>query len=173
MLIFLVGMMGSGKTSVGRLLAERLAVPFYDTDEIISSLEDMSISDIFAHKGEAAFRQLERELIQHWKMVEGVVATGGGLPCQDDMMEVLHEKGTTVYLQVSIPEIVHRLQQDTTRPLVAGKTDKEVTKIIQNLSNARKPFYQKANIKVIGKGDVLTIVKKIQIKLLEKEINAL
>ena len=87
MLIFLVGMMGSGKTTVGQMLANELSLPFFDTDEILTSIEDRSIPEIFSQNGEEYFRSLEKELIDNWKISDGIVATGGGLPCFNDLME--------------------------------------------------------------------------------------
>jgi len=148
MLIFLVGMMGSGKTTVGQMLANELSLPFFDTDEILTSIEDRSIPEIFSQNGEEYFRSLEKELIDNWKISDGIVATGGGLPCFNDLMEKLNEKGKTIFLVSSTSQITDRISHDNNRPLVAGKTPSQVKKAINDLLKLRKEFYSKAKIKV-------------------------
>jgi len=125
-------MMGSGKTTVGQMLANELSLPFFDTDEILTSIEDRSIPEIFSQNGEEYFRSLERELIENWKISDGIVATGGGLPCFNDLMEKLNEKGKTIFLMTSAVHITDRISKDMNRPLVAGKTQSQV-KIRLNL----------------------------------------
>ena len=165
MLIFLVGMMGSGKTTVGQMLANELSLPFFDTDEILSSIEDRSIPEIFSQNGEEYFRSLERELIENWKISDGIVATGGGLPCFNDLMEKLNEKGKTIFLATSAVHITDRISQDMNRPLVAGKTPSQVKRAINDLLKLRKEFYSKAKIKVktdLGPEDTMKrIIRKL------------
>lgn len=165
MLIFLIGMMGSGKTTIGKLLAEELSLPFFDTDEIIASIEEMSISEIFSHKGEEYFRSLEKELIENWKISDGIVATGGGLPCFHDLMEKLNEKGKTIFLVTSAAIISDRISHDNNRPLVAGKSPAQLKKAINDLLKIRKTFYSKARIKVKTDVEPKEIVRRIIRKL--------
>lgn len=168
MLIFLTGMMGSGKSTIGKLLAEELQLPFFDTDDIISSIEEMDIKDIFATKGEAYFRQAEYELIYSWKMTSAVVATGGGLPCYNGVMNLLNTKGNTIYLKTSIDDIVSRISKDTSRPLIKDKTPSQIKKTISELMKTRKTYYEQAKIKLQSYGDPQEIAKKIIVKLYSK-----
>lgn len=165
MLIFLVGMMGSGKTTIGQLLSEELSLPFFDTDEIITSIEGESISEIFSYKGEEYFRCLENELIENWKISDGIVATGGGLPCFNYMMEKLNEKGKTIFLITSTTQIINRISHDNSRPLVVGKSPSQIKKAINDLLKLRRVFYSKARIKVKTDVEPKEIVRRIVRKL--------
>lgn len=148
MLIFLIGMMGSGKSTIGQLLSEELGLSYFDTDDIISSLEGKSIAEIFEHQGENYFRNLEKELIHNWKLSDGVVATGGGLPCHNENIDVLNQKGKTIYLLTSVDQLAKRVFDDQTRPLLAGKTINEIKNTISDLLKSRKIYYDKSKIKV-------------------------
>jgi shikimate kinase len=161
MLIFLIGMMGSGKTTIGKLLAEELSLPFFDTDEILTSIEGKSVSEIFSHKGEEYFRNLEKELIDNWKISDGIVATGGGLPCFHDLMDKLNERGKTIFLVTSTDIITERISHDNNRPLVAGKSPAQIKKAINDLIKIRKVFYSKASIKVKTDVEPKEIVRRI------------
>jgi shikimate kinase len=166
MLIFLIGMMGSGKTAIGKLLAEAMGLPFFDTDEIISNLEGMSISTIFDRKGETYFRQAECELISQWKITDAIVATGGGLPCYNDVMGILNSKGKTVWIQVGADKLTARIIKGSDkRPLIKGKTPQEITSVIKKLAKERKPFYQQAQIKIRSEEEKDQTVRKILKKL--------
>ena len=165
MLIFLVGMTGSGKTTLGELLAERLGVSFYDTDDIIVSMEDSSVDQIFEKYGEDYFRKQESELITHWKIENGVVATGGGLPCHDDLMDVMNNKGVTIHVQSNVELIIERLKNSNDRPLIKGQTTSEMTKTIKALLHVRNPFYKKAVIKIKNTGAPDEAIRRIFRKL--------
>lgn len=167
MTIFLIGMPASGKTTIGRLLAEHLQYAYFDTDEIIASLEGLSVPEIFATKGETYFRQLESDLLSNWKMTHTVIATGGGLPCYMDNMDRLNQKGTTVWLKVSQPELVRRLlTEPNSRPLYALKNEKEMISLVQEMYKHRKNSYQKAQIRILCQHhSPEVIVKKIVRKL--------
>lgn len=151
MTVFLVGMPGSGKSSIGQRIAQALQVPFYDTDNIISSLQDMSVEDIFKTMGEDKFRQMEADLIHGWKLRDIVIATGGGLPCHNQLMERLNELGTTVWLKSSLANLHTRLLSEMdTRPLMSGKTEAELLRYLKTTSAERKQFYSQARIKIIN-----------------------
>ncbi len=158
-------MMGSGKTTLGQKLAEELSLPFFDTDEIIASIEGMSVSEIFKTKGEEYFRQSEQEIINHWKISDGIVSTGGGLPCYNSLIEVLNNKGKTVFLKTSTETLVERIINDQTRPLIAGKSKLEIRKTISDLLKIRNPVYSKAKIKINTQGMIEDVIKKIIVKL--------
>jgi len=168
MLIFLVGMMGSGKTTIGKLLAEELSLPFFDTDDIITSIEGSSVSEIFQNKGETHFRDIEFGLVNNWKMSHGVVSTGGGLPTHHGIMEILNDKGVTIYLKSSVDTLVSRVNNDPLRPLVANKTVGEVKKTLSNLLKERKEYYNKSIYTVTTNGNPQEIVKKIIVKIYSK-----
>lgn len=165
MTIFLIGMPGSGKTSIGKQLAEKLQLPFFDTDEIISSLESKSIPEIFEASGESYFRTLESDLMNHWKLHHAVVATGGGLPAHGDLMEVLNNLGTTIWLKTPMKKLEERLTNVDLgdRPLFQNSTD--ISKTIKTMLQARKPFYNQAKIRINADESEAIIVNRILRKL--------
>ena len=145
--VILVGFMGSGKSSIGKVLAERLEVDFIDSDEEISKNEGLSVSEIFDRKGEAYFRQKEREFVLSLSNVKpAVIAVGGGLPCFEDNLELLKKAGTVFYLNVSVMTLVKRLQNEKSqRPLLANLEDKELSNFVFDKLIERTAFYRKAN----------------------------
>ncbi len=166
MTIFLIGMPCSGKSTLGLQLAEHLQIPFFDTDAIIEDMEGMKVSDIFAKHGEARFRDLEHELMANWKLSHVVVATGGGLPCHNDLIDILNSKGKTIWLQASIDALSERLSQsEVIRPLTDGKSDKETKSKLKELLKNRKPIYSKAQIRVKVESDSEVTLRKILRKL--------
>ncbi|MBP8213076.1 MAG: shikimate kinase [Saprospiraceae bacterium] len=166
MTIFLIGMPCSGKSTLGLQLAEHLQIPFFDTDAIIEDMEGMKVSDIFTKHGEARFRDLEHELMANWKLSHVVVATGGGLPCHNDLIDILNSKGKTIWLQASIDALSERLSQsEVIRPLTDGKSDKETKSKLKELLKNRKPIYSKAQIRVKVESDSEVTLRKILRKL--------
>jgi shikimate kinase len=145
--VILVGFMGSGKSTIGKVLAERLEVDFIDSDEEISKNEGLSVSEIFDRKGEAYFRQKEREFVLNLSNVKpAVIAVGGGLPCFEDNLELLKKAGTVFYLNVSVMTLVKRLQNEKSqRPLLANLEDKELSNFVFDKLIERTAFYRKAN----------------------------
>ena len=141
--IILIGYMGCGKSTVGVRLSYRLQQPFLDTDKIIESKQERSISDIFKEEGEEYFRQLEtsciNDLLQEKKWY--VIATGGGLPMRSENRELLKKLGTVIYLRVSPKTVYARLKNDTTRPLLQGENPMQ--KIIDMIEQ-RGPKYEEA-----------------------------
>ncbi len=114
----LVGFMGSGKTTVGHLLAENLNVPYHDLDDMIVEKAGKSIKQIFADDGEPAFRQLEHDALRAALNDDGILGTGGGTPIQDVNFEMLKNSEVPVVLLDVMPEtIIFRLKNDTDRPL--------------------------------------------------------
>ena len=166
MTIFLIGMPGCGKSTIGKLLAEHLQLPFFDTDSLIADMEAMSIPEIFEKHGETHFRKLEKELIDHWKVTNAVIATGGGLPCNNDLISKLNTKGKTLWVQVATDELVTRLSSShDRRPMLDGLSPKEMKSMISQIFKQRKPDYQKAQIKIKGEQDIEQTVRKILRKL--------
>ena len=164
-LIFLTGMMGSGKTTVGNLLAEELGLPFFDTDDIISSIAGMEVSTIFEKHGENHFRDLETLLIKNWKLTHGVIATGGGLPCHDGLMETLNAKGKTVYLDCPVHVLVERVDGRAGRPLLAGLQPDDVRLKLEQLSQTRRPLYLTAGIVINANQSPVEVMKNIMREL--------
>jgi len=146
--IYLIGFMGSGKTTFGKLLAEVLQMNFIDIDAEIEQWQGKTIADLFASGGEVNFRQLEREML-HRCSEKGVslISTGGGAPCFFDNMDYMNGNGLTVYLQASAEELFKKLKPfREKRPLLRDKSDKELLDYIQEKLKEREPYYFKAGI---------------------------
>lgn len=154
MKIVLIGYMGSGKSSVGKLLAEKLNLPFRDLDEEIQKIEEMSIADIFSKRGEIYFRRLENETLKNLlKLNEGfVLATGGGTPCYADSLSVMlkAKDTTTVYLKTPLPVLCDRLMAEKDmRPLVSHlNTKEEMLEFVGIHLFERSHFYNQAELVV-------------------------
>jgi shikimate kinase len=143
--IILVGFMGAGKSSIGRLLARRLGRCFVETDEMIAARAGRSIPEIFAECGEAHFRGLEDEALGLLGLKrDEVIATGGGMPCREGRPEVLRSLGTVVWLAGDFDALYERARRTGDRPMLAGRTREEVA----TLYRARQPFYARAHLTV-------------------------
>ncbi len=144
--IFIIGYMGAGKTTLGVRLAEQLALPFIDLDQYIERQQGKTIAQIFADNGEPAFRIIERDALK--QVAEGdsaVIACGGGTPCFYDNIELMNSRGLVVYIKPSADVIYAHLQMGgSIRPLLLGKTPKQVMQFIKEQTAARQPFYSKA-----------------------------
>jgi shikimate kinase len=147
--IFLIGFMGSGKSTAGKRLASRMEYEFSDVDEMIRKGENETIEEIFQQKGEHYFRQLETQYLRKlpYGKENNVIATGGGLPCHDANMEYMNKKGMTIYLKMTPGQLFHRLKHaKKERPLLKNKADEEVVEYIKVQLNQRELFYNKAHI---------------------------
>ncbi|WPF89555.1 shikimate kinase [Cyanobacterium aponinum AL20118] len=165
--IYLIGMMGSGKTTVGELLAKELGYRFLDTDTIISAVSEKSINQIFAEDGEDEFRQLESDVLQEVSAyLYTVIATGGGIILRQQNWSHLRD-GMVVWLNVPINVLVQRLKDDDTRPLL--KREELQTKLT-SLYEQRKSLYQQADITIgIEENDNPNdIVQKIMVEIPHK-----
>ena len=120
--IILTGFMGTGKSTVGRLLAQHLRKPFIDTDDCIEAAEGRSIAAIFADAGEAHFRATEARVVAEAVTRDAVVATGGGAITDPTTYARMHAAGPIICLQCDLEVLLGRLKHDTTRPLLAGTT---------------------------------------------------
>ena len=145
--LYLVGMMGSGKTSTGRPLAERLGYGFVDADAVIEQAAGCSIPEIFERDGEAGFRSLESQVLSAISQRHSlVVATGGGVVTQPENWGLLHS-GIVIWLDVVPDQLLHRLNADSTvRPLLQT-TDPEAS--LNTLLNERRPLYSEADLTVV------------------------
>lgn len=141
----LIGFMGAGKTSVGKLLAERTGKRFLDTDELIVQQMGLSINDIFSQHGEDYFRDLETNLLKALcdTAHDAIISVGGGLPMRDENRVYLKKLGMVVYLSNSEATVIKRLKSDSSRPLLRG-TKEEVKEKVHNLMSSRKPLYEDA-----------------------------
>ncbi len=148
--VFLVGLMGAGKSTVGRSLAHRAGLRFVDSDHEIERRRGMSVSEIFAEAGEPAFRDLEQQLIEELTGQPGIVlATGGGAVLRAPSRRLLHERGSVVYLRASPDELAHRMRNDRARPLLRG-VDPRVR--LRELYRQRDPLYREVAHFVIETG---------------------
>jgi len=154
--IFLIGYMGSGKTTVGKLLAARLGYSFIDMDVHIEEKLFKSVSQIFAEFGEDKFRLLEQQSLHEVADFDHVViSTGGGAPCFFDNMDYMNERGMTVYLKLSPEELAERLESShaNKRPLLAERKGEKLKQFISEALAKREPFYSQAAYSVSGEID--------------------
>ncbi len=146
--IFLIGFMGAGKTYSGKLLAEKMNVPFFDLDEYIQEKEGASIPEIFEEKGADHFRITERKCLRDFGVIgKAIIATGGGTPCFFDNLEWMNENGLTIYLKIEPELLAKRLQEEKTqRPLLADIKSEDLNKYITDKLEERKDFYEQASV---------------------------
>ncbi len=144
--VVLVGMMGAGKTTVGRRLAPRLGLPFFDADHEIEKASGMSVSDLFAAHGEQYFREGEARVIR--RLLEGephVLATGGGAVTHPETRKLIKDRAVSIWIKADLDTILSRASKRNTRPLL--QTDNP-RKTLEALMEARKDFYAAADIHV-------------------------
>lgn len=172
--IFLVGFMGSGKSTIAILLAKEMKLPLKDIDLIIEKRAELTISQIFKEHGEDFFRYLEGVILNEILLEPSsiIVSTGGGLPCFDNRMEWMNRKDITVYLKCSPDTLINRIQRNSeTRPLLEDRTENDLKEFVQNKLEERKSIYESASIIVDGNLSSNKVVQEIleQIKLLVEE----
>ena len=145
--IILIGFMAAGKTTLGKALARDLNLQFIDLDHYIEGRYHCTMSQLFAERGEEAFRQIERNMLHEVAEFENVViSTGGGTPCFFDNMAYMNAQGTTVFLEAAVDTIHTRLTiARTQRPLVANKNSDELRQYITEMLERRKPYYTQAH----------------------------
>ncbi len=148
MLIFLVGFMGCGKSTIGRRVAKRLGYGFVDMDGAIEHREGRSISDIFRDEGEEAFRLMERRFIEG--LPDGgdtVVATGGGAPCFNDTMSLMKSKGRVIYFRMRPELLAMRIGPGRERrPKTAGMDDARLLEYVRTTLAEREQYYSQASV---------------------------
>lgn len=163
MKIFLIGYMGSGKTTAGKKLAAMLDYTFIDLDAMIENETDHTIVEWFS-QGEARFREIETLVLkQTGDFKNAVISTGGGTPCFHENMAWMKENGLTVYLKLAPGSLFHRLAASKEkRPLLAGKSDLELMEFITESLKEREYYYSQAHYIVKGENlDVKTLVDEI------------
>ena len=147
--IVMVGMMGAGKSSIGKRLAARLGIPFADADAAIEEAAGMSIADMFVAHGEPSFRSGETRVIA--RLLENgpqVLATGGGAFVNPETRARIQEKGISVWLKADMEVLLRRVKRRDNRPLLKND-DPETT--LTNLLAAREPYYSQANLAVVSR----------------------
>ena len=164
-MIALVGLPGSGKTTVGRQLARRLQLPFTDSDQVIEERLGCAIRDFFAREGEAAFRDIEQAVLDELtQQTSGVLSTGGGVVLREANRQHLHQRGFVIYLRSGADELFRRLRHDTSRPLlqVANPLAR-----LRELYAQRDPLYRETAHFVIetGRPSVSTLVNMMAMQL--------
>lgn len=156
--IFLVGPMGVGKSTVGRMLARRLGLEFHDSDQVIEARTGVDIPLIFEIEGEAGFRRRERQVIHELTRLEGIVlATGGGAVLDADNRDDLRDRGYTIYLRADPDKLLQRTARDTQRPLLQG--DDRLVRIKQ-LLDEREGLYREVADLIIDT-DQLTVRRSV------------
>ncbi|MEZ0323798.1 MAG: shikimate kinase [Hydrogenothermaceae bacterium] len=160
--IYLVGFMGSGKSTVGKLISQKLGYKFVDIDKEVEKQEDITIKEIFERFGEQYFRNVEKEKLKEFIDKSGyVVSTGGGLGADKEMMDLMKSSGIVIWIDASLDKILKRCQNDTDRPLLKLPYEK-----IKDLYEKRREVYKLANIYIhTDDKSPLQIFEEIQRKL--------
>lgn len=163
MRIYLIGYMGSGKSTLGRRLSEHLKLQFVDMDHYIEMRNHKTIPQIFAEEGEAEFRKKERKALKELsEFSDIVIATGGGAPCFFDNMDVMNNSGKTIYLNIDPAILADRLiKSKTERPLIKGKTKEELVTFIDDTLNKRNHFYKQAKFHITRPDIELKVIEEM------------
>lgn len=148
--VFLIGMMGSGKSTVGQVLAQQLNYRFFDTDELIIRVKGKSINDIFAREGENGFREVESQILMELcAYTRSVIATGGGIVLKQQNWSYL-KHGLIVWLDAPVPLLCQRLAEDQTRPLLQ---DSSLASRLDSILAQRRSLYTQADLQLTIAGD--------------------
>lgn len=143
--LYLIGMMGVGKTTIGKVLAEKFQYRFVDTDDVIVKAAGKSINEIFAEDGEAAFRSVESDVLaQISTFTQMVIATGGGIIMHRQNWSYMHY-GLVIWLDAPVGLLMERLKEDTTRPLLRDPNPEEK---VRSLLQQRQPMYAQADLRI-------------------------
>jgi len=165
--IVLFGFMGTGKTRVGRAVAERLGMTYVDLDDLIEAREGVAISEIFAAKGEAFFRQVESEIAAEAAQLDGrVIATGGGVVLNEANIRVLERTGVGICLSATPEAVYERVKGETHRPLL--RVDDPMARI-RALLEYRRPFYAKVGHQIDTTGQPVEAVIDAVIAIWRRE----
>jgi shikimate kinase len=150
--IFLVGMMGSGKSYWTKFLSKKLKTGGYDLDYLIESNEERTIAEIFAEDGEEYFRKQESKILKWFKEKKSfVLGTGGGTPCYHDNMEWMNKNGITIFIDPPISQLVERLiPEKSHRPLICNLSDEELVHFLIQKRKDRLAMYEQAKMILVG-----------------------
>jgi shikimate kinase len=148
--IILIGFMGSGKTTLGRYMAQELDYSLIDLDHYIEQRYHKTIPELFAEKGETGFREIEQRMLAETLDFERtILSTGGGAPCFFDNIQQMVNRAIVVFIDVAVEVLAYRLTHSkTVRPLIAGKTPEELNAFIEEALAKRRPYYEQAQITV-------------------------
>lgn len=141
MKIWVIGMMGSGKTSAGEIAATNLGVPFIDTDQVVEERTGMSVAGVWASGGEETFRDIERSIVEELVDAEAIVATGGGVVLHEGSRRLLVESGTVVWLDATPSALASRVAGSSSRPLLAG-AEEEPEEVLETKLSERVALYE-------------------------------
>jgi shikimate kinase len=150
--IFLIGFMGSGKSTLGSGLAREIGYAYVDMDHLIEETAGMTVPGIFSELGEEVFRKWEHDiLLELCEKQNVVVSTGGGAPCHNDMIKIMNDHGGTIYICLSPESLKERLlKSKTERPLISGKNETELLEFINSVLGKREYFYKQAKHTING-----------------------
>ena len=159
--------MGSGKSTIGKYLAELQNHPFLDTDLLIEEKIQQNLKDFMLESGEISFRLLEREVLKEviGSQQKSVIATGGGLPCFEENTKLLIENGILVFIDTPEEVLFNRLLNDDSRPLIENLNETELKKYISVKLAERRTFYEQASIRITGNKSINEICTEINEKL--------
>jgi shikimate kinase len=161
MIVYLVGMPASGKTTIGKHLAKRLKYNFIDLDDYISAKEEISIAQLFQSKGEVYFREIESKYLKEVSQTKAntVVSLGGGTPCFNDNINVILSSGTVFYINAPDYIIISRVKNGIKkRPLFSGLNEDELRDKVSQLVKEREPFYLKAQHQINTKNKSVQVI---------------
>lgn len=167
-IVYIIGFMGSGKSTAGKKIASMLGFSFIDIDRRIEEIAGKTIPEIFSQEGEESFRKRESEVLKSTGTEDCmVVSTGGGTPCHGDNMDYMLETGVTVYLKMTPEQLTWRLLESTSsRPLIKNVSDDDLPGFISRVLSAREKWYERADIIIEG----INLDIKRLISLIEKRI---
>lgn len=150
MRIYLIGYMGSGKSTLGKKLAKHAGLQFIDMDHFIEKRNCKTVPQLFAEEGEAEFRKKERKALEELsEFSDVVIATGGGAPCFFDNVDLMNRTGKTIFLNIDPKILASRLlKSKTERPLIKGKSKKELVDFIDETLKKRNEFYAQAHYQI-------------------------
>jgi len=163
MRIYLIGYMGCGKSTLGKRLAKHLNLQFVDMDHYIEMRNHKTVPQIFAEEGEPEFRKKERKALEELAdFSDIVIATGGGAPCFFDNIDLMNSTGTTIYMNIDPAILADRLMHSKTeRPLIKGKSKKELTDFIDEMLKKRNPFYSQAKFQITEPDIDLNVIQNL------------
>lgn len=162
--LYLLGYMGAGKSRIGASLSKKLGLAFEDTDRLIEKQEGQSVKELFESRGEAYFRELENRCLQELTGKETmVIATGGGMPCNDNNIEMIRRYGHSIYLSLDAGHLVSRLLEDgSKRPLLKKyDTRDDLLLFIKEHLRSRERYYLQADYTIDASGTVEQVIQKL------------